>query len=83
MKDENYWDKVIAITLAKKILSFDNFDNIKSIFSVILYYWDDKGFQFKISEFEDFIIDTKKELKEKQEQLEQLEQCINNIKKEK
>ena len=75
-----YKDKVSAIALAKKILSFDNFDNIKSIFSIILYYWDDKGFQFKISEFEDFIIETKKELKEKQEQLEQLEQCINNIK---
>jgi hypothetical protein len=65
-----------AIELIKKIYSFDDDFIIKEDLDFILWYWEDKEFNFNLEHIESFIIKMNKELKQKQEQLKQLEKLI-------
>lgn len=65
-----------AIELIKKIYSFDDDFIIKHDLDFILWYWEDKEFNFNLRYIESFIIKMNKELKQKQEQLKQLEKLL-------
>jgi len=71
-----------GIELIKKIYSFDDDFIIKEDLDFILWYWEDKEFNFNLEHIESFLNKMKEELKEKEEQLKELENYINNIKKE-
>jgi len=65
-----------VIELIKKIYSFDDDFIIKEDLDFILWYWEDKEFNFNLEHIESFIIKMNKELKQKQEQLKQLEKLL-------
>ena len=66
-----------AIELIKKIYSFDDDFIIKNDLDFILWYWEDKEFNFNLEHIESFIIKMNKELNQKQEQLKQLQKLLN------
>ena len=73
---KNFLEEEKAIELIKKIYSFDDDFIIKEDLDFILWYWEDKEFNFNLEHIESFIIKINKELKQKQEQLKQLEKLI-------
>jgi len=79
---KNFLEEEKGIELIKKIYSFDDDFIIKEDLDFILWYWEDKEFNFNLEHIESFLNKMKEELKEKEEQLKELENYINNIKKE-